>query len=223
MNLGSVNEQIRKQSIAHCIQGLYLSKQSGAEYFSAHAGFCIDPNPEQLGEQLDVNIPISRAENWNLFITSIKEVLVEAEKLNVSFLIENNVTAKFNLRNDEQEVLFCSRPEEMIKLIKEINSNKFGLLLDTAHLKVSSKTLHFDLESAVNTIKSFVKYIHHSDNNGEKDTNEWGTGANRKVEYDNSAWLEQKEQRDKELEEAARKEKEAYERTKLLRPDLLKD
>tara|TARA_R110001583_G_C5669759_1_gene410616 strand:+ start:1955 stop:3229 length:1275 start_codon:yes stop_codon:yes gene_type:complete len=172
LNLGSVNEQIRKQSIAHCIQGLYLSKQSGAEYFSAHAGFCIDPNPEQLGEQLDVNIPISRAENWNLFITSIKEVLVEAEKLNVSFLIENNVTAKFNLRNDEQEVLFCSRPEEMIKLIKEINSNKFGLLLDTAHLKVSSKTLHFDLESAVNTIKSFVKYIHHSDNNGEKDTNE---------------------------------------------------
>ena len=92
--------------------------------------------------------------------------------MNVSFLIENNVTAKFNLRNDEQEVLFCSRPEEMIKLIKEINSNKFGLLLDTAHLKVSSKTLHFDLESAVNTIKSFVKYIHHSDNNGEKDTNE---------------------------------------------------
>lgn len=172
LNLGSVNKQIRKQSIAHCIQGLHLSKQSGAEYFSAHAGFCIDPDPEQLGEQLDVNIPISRNENWKLFITSIKEILEEAKKVNVSFLIENNVTAKFNLRNDGQEVLFCSRPEEMIKLVKEINSNKFGLLLDTAHLKVSSKALNFDLESAVKKIQSFVKYIHHSDNNSEKDTNE---------------------------------------------------
>lgn len=47
---------------------------------------------------------------------------------------------------------------------------------------------------------------------GQKETNEWGTGSNKKVEYDNSAWLEQKEQRDKELEEAARQEKESYEK-----------
>ena len=172
MNLASNNQSIRKQSISHCIQGLNLSKQCGADYFSAHAGFCIDPNPEQLGKQLDVNIQISRLINWRLFLESINEILIEAKKLNISFLIENNVTAKFNLREDGQEVLFCSKPHEMVQLINQVNSPMFGILLDTAHLKVSSRALNFNLEEAVNMIQPFVKYIHHSDNNGEKDTNE---------------------------------------------------
>ena len=71
--------------------------------------------------------------------------------------------------------------------------------------------LSTDYEQAVQKAKEIVGNAKLT-LNGEKDTNEWGTGANRKVEYDNSAWLEQKEQRDKELEEAARKEKEAYEK-----------
>lgn len=172
MNLGSTNEEIRQRSIKHCIQGLELSRISGASYYSAHAGFCIDPNPEQLGEPLDVNVSINRDLNWELFLSAIKVVLLEAERLNVSFLIENNVTAKFNLRHDGQEVLLCSRPEELVKLANQIKSNKFGLLLDTAHLKVSSKALNFNLESAVQEITPYVKYVHHSDNDGNKDTND---------------------------------------------------
>ena len=62
--------------------------------------------------------------------------------------------------------------------------------------------LSTDYEQAVQKAKEIVGNAKLT-LNGEKDTNEWGTGANRKVEYDNSAWLEQKEQRDKELEEAA--------------------
>lgn len=172
MNLASTNEEIRQRSIKHCIQGLELSRVSRSSYYSAHAGFCIDPNPEQLGEPLDVNVKINRDLNWRLFLSSIKVVLLEAERLNVSFLIENNVTAKFNLRNDGQEVLLCSRSEELVKLANQIKSSKFGLLLDTAHLKVSSKALNFNLQSAVQEIIPYVKYVHHSDNDGNKDTNE---------------------------------------------------
>lgn len=171
MNLGSANDIIRQKSIAHCIQGIQMSKKANASFFSAHAGFCIDPNPEQLGQQLNVNVPISRSHNWTLFIESINSILVEAKKMDITFLIENNVTAQFNLRNDGQEVLFCSRPEEILKLHKEINSDFFGILLDTAHLKVSSKALNFGLVNAIEDIKHTVKYIHHSDNDGYKDTN----------------------------------------------------
>ena len=172
INLASSNEIIRKKSIEHCIQGLKLSKKCGAPFFSAHAGFCIDPNPEQLGNQLDINVDISRELNWKLFIISLKEILIEANKLNVSFLIENNVTTRFNLRDDGKEVLFCSRPDEMIKLVNEINSKEFGLLLDTAHLKVSSIALNFDLELAVKKLKPYINCLHHSDNNGKMDTND---------------------------------------------------
>lgn len=172
INLASTDKEIRQRSIAHCIQGLRLSKKCGAPCFSAHAGFCIDPDPYQLGKQLEVNVAINRDLNWKLFLDSVKVILLEAELLGLSFLIENNVTAKFNLREDGQEVLFCSRPDEMIKLVKEIDSDKFGLLLDTAHLKVSSKVLDFGLNEAVEKVKTFVKYVHHSDNDGDSDTNE---------------------------------------------------
>lgn len=171
INLASNTEEIRQRSIAHCIQGLQLSKKCGASYFSAHAGFCIDPNPYQLGKQLNVNVDIDRNLNWTLFLNSLRTILLEAERLNLSFLIENNVTAKFNLRKDGQEILFCSRAEEMIRLVEEVSSDNFGLLLDTAHLKVSSQALNFEMNKAVEKIKPFVKYVHHSDNDGSSDTN----------------------------------------------------
>ncbi|MFS4466251.1 GNAT family N-acetyltransferase [Maribacter sp. 2210JD10-5] len=172
INLASRNEEIRQRSIAHCIQGLELSSKCEAPCFSAHAGFCVDPDPNQLGKNLNINIDIDRNLNWKLFLDSIQVILLEAERLNVLFLIENNVTAKFNLRNDGQEVLFCSRAEEMVRLIEEVDSDNFGLLLDTAHLKVSSLALNFNISKAVQTIKPFVKYVHHSDNDGSRDTND---------------------------------------------------
>jgi ribosomal protein S18 acetylase RimI-like enzyme/sugar phosphate isomerase/epimerase len=172
INLASTDEKIRQTSINHCIQGLQITKNCGAPYFSAHAGFCVDPDPNQLGKQLDINVAIDRSLNWTRFKDSVQIILLEAKRLDLIFLIENNVTAKFNLRNDGQEVLFCSRSEEMAKLVKEISSERFGLLLDTAHLKISSQALGFNAEEAVEKIKPYVKYIHHSDNDGKSDTNE---------------------------------------------------
>ena len=172
LNLASLNPLIRERSIAHCLNGLEISKLAGASCFSAHAGFCIDPNPDQLGSELDVNIPINRRKNWKLFLESVNIIVRKAEQLGLSFYIENNVTAEFNLRDDGQEVLLCSSIEEMMFLCKEIRSKHFGLLLDTAHLKVSSRSLHFDIETSLESLIPFVKYVHHSDNNGKEDTNE---------------------------------------------------
>ncbi|TMU55060.1 GNAT family N-acetyltransferase [Flagellimonas algicola] len=172
LNLGSSNAEIRERSILHCISGLRLSKKAGAPCFSAHAGFCVDPQPDQLGKKLNIDVPVNREENWSHFINSVKIVLDEAERLGLSFYVENNVTASFNLRNDGIEMLLCSRPQEMVRLFEEINSESFGLLLDTAHLKVSANALNFELNNAVEKVKPYVRYIHHSDNDGNRDTNE---------------------------------------------------
>ncbi len=172
LNLASANEAIRRRSIDHCISGLEISKKAGAPCFSAHAGFCIDPDPKALGSQLNVNVPINRDHHWDLFITAVKEIVAKAKSLGLSFFIENNVTAPFNLREDKQEVLLCSQAHEMVKLCDIIDSDQFGILLDTAHLKVSSQALDFDINSAVSELEPYIKYIHHSDNDGQKDTNE---------------------------------------------------
>jgi len=60
----------------------------------------------------------------------------------------------------------------MSRLIEEIPHPRLGLLLDTAHLKVSAKTLSFDLETGMKLITPNIKAIHHSDNEGILDNNQ---------------------------------------------------
>jgi hypothetical protein len=51
LNLASTDETIRTRSVQHCLNGLRLASQSAAPFFAAHAGFCIDPDPAQLGRK----------------------------------------------------------------------------------------------------------------------------------------------------------------------------
>lgn len=51
-----------------------------------------------------------------------------------------------------------------------MHNPRLGILLDTAHLKVSCKKLNNDLFQEFQQISPFVKGFHHSDNNGLEDT-----------------------------------------------------
>jgi sugar phosphate isomerase/epimerase len=172
LNLASSNETIRKTSIKHCINGLKLSAQVGAPFFSAHAGFCVDPNPSELGNELKKQNHIDRNLHWDLFLQSVKEVLEKTKDLNVDFLIENNVLAKMNVYVDGTNPLLCVKADEMNNLISTINDPRLHILLDTAHLKVSANTLGFSIDEAMDKLKANIKCIHHSDNNGLLDTND---------------------------------------------------
>lgn len=171
LNLASGDSSIRQRTIDHAIHALQLTNKAGTEYYSIHAGFCIDPKPEQLGRQLSVDVVVDREAHWKLFVDSVKEVLGEAEKLGLKLYIENNVLAPFNYSGGFNP-LFCCDAKEMNQLCSEINHPSFGILLDTAHLKVSAKTLGFDADKAVEEIRPNVKVIHHSDNDGLKDNNQ---------------------------------------------------
>jgi len=170
LNLASANDDIREFSINHCIQGLQLAKKSNSPFYSAHFGFCIDPNPNELGNQLIYQNNFDKNKNLNYFYHSIITILKEAEKLDILFLIENNVIAKSNLKNGVNPLLGCSS-QEIIDFFKTIKSNYLGLLLDTAHLKVSSTTLNLNIENELANITTFIKAVHHSDNDGLVDNN----------------------------------------------------
>jgi len=172
LNLASSNTDIRETSVKHCLHGLELAKKAGSPFFSAHAGFCVDPAPSELGTKLDLSRPYSRSEHWRHFITSVKEISEAAGKMGLRFLIENNVLAPVNVHPDGSNPLFCCGANEMIKMLNEVNSFHLDILLDTGHLKVSAQTLGFDKDEAVNKLLYKVGCVHHSDNDGAFDTND---------------------------------------------------
>lgn len=171
MNLASKDDALRQRTIDHCLQGLELAQVSGAPFFSAHAGFCIDPDPEQLGRPLDIDQSFDREAHWRLFRASLDVILAHAEAMEVDFLIENNVLAPFNYSEDGPVALLCVDAEETLRLIEEVNHPGLGILLDTAHLKVSAGTLGFDMYEAARKMAPHVRVVHHSDNDGYSDTN----------------------------------------------------
>lgn len=173
LNLASADPMIRTQSIEHVLKGLRWTKRGGAAFYAAHAGFCIDPRPEDLGRQLQQSTDrIDREKHWELFLDSIRIILPIAEALELDFYIENNVTAKMNLNVHGESPLLCSDPQEIQRLIREVSHPRLGILLDTAHLKVSAHTLNFSATEAVKIVAPSVRAIHHSDNEGELDNNQ---------------------------------------------------
>lgn len=172
LNLGSGDSTIRETSIRHCIQGIRLSASVEAPFFSAHAGFCVDPRPEELGHQLKHVEGYDRLKHWNLFIDAVQRVLVETADLPTGFLLENNILAVMNRSRDGSNPLLGVEAEELLQVLEAIPDPRLGILLDTAHLKVSAETLGFDKNEAVEKLLPYIRCIHHSDNDGLRDTNQ---------------------------------------------------
>jgi len=170
LNLASSNSEIRELSINHCIQGLKLALNSSSPFYSAHFGFCIDPDPWELGKKINYQNNFDKNINLNYFLDSLLKILKEAEKLQVPFLIENNVITKSNLNNGINPLLGCSS-YEINQIFEIIKSDYLGLLLDTAHLKVSCNTLDLNIDDELVNISPLIKAIHHSDNDGQVDNN----------------------------------------------------
>jgi sugar phosphate isomerase/epimerase len=172
MNLGSRDKTVRSLSIQHCLNGLRLSKLAKAPFFSAHAGFCIDPNPSELGQKIQYEPIYKKGEHVQLFIESLEVILEEARRLDIDFLIENNVIASFNLDNMGGNPLLCCDSAGIQEVFKGLQHERLGLLLDTAHLKVSAATLNLSLAEELSSISDYIKAFHHSDNDGQADTND---------------------------------------------------
>ncbi len=168
INLASTNESIRARSIEHCKLGLDLAKQSNAPFFSAHSGFCLDPDPDELGKKISVR-NYNKTENIECFHQSLAIILDYCDKINMDFLVENNVIATMNLIRGENPLLCCS-DKEILQLFDRMSHPRMGLLFDTAHWKVSCNTLDLPVERFKN-LSRLIKCVHHSDNDGYLDSN----------------------------------------------------
>ena len=170
LNLSSLNDELWQLSIDHCRTGLELAAISGAPFFSAHAGYCGDPDSTDLGKKMTAVYPERRREYWGRFLEAVHDLAAEAERRKVKFLIENHVVIAENMAGENHPFL-CATSDEVLRLRAEAGPS-VGLLLDTGHLKVTARSLGFDRNEFVLEVADVVDCIHHSDNDGVRDTNE---------------------------------------------------
>jgi sugar phosphate isomerase/epimerase len=172
LNLASNNPQIRYRSIEMVKRGIELAGALHRKYFSFHAGFRIDPRLRDLGGQVSYS---ELTEEWlamTLFVRSLEEIADFAASRGVRLLIENNVCNLSAIKLFSCSPYLLDTPSSIKNFFRLEISKYYGLLLDVAHLKVSSNSLNFELEGGIREVTEFVRGYHLSDNDGYKDTND---------------------------------------------------
>jgi sugar phosphate isomerase/epimerase len=170
-NLASDMVEVANLSINHAQTAIKIAATLKRSIYSFHAGFRINPLASELGKKLETRRLINRSEALNIFIERVYGLSKFAEDLGVKLLIENNVITQFNFNSFGEDPLLMTDPEEIIYVMKGMPKN-VGLLVDVAHLKVSSQTLKFDLIDAHERLKPWIHGYHLSDNDGSVDSNE---------------------------------------------------
>lgn len=172
LNLATSDPKLLDQSLQHCRHAIDLTAYLGGKFYSVHSGFTFHATPEMLGKE-GVNysyIPMKQANT--IFLTSINKLVEHAKSRNIMLLIENNVISVANLIRGNNLLGLGVTANNLVEIIKEINSPFFGLLFDTGHLKVSANALGFNCFSFIDKIKDYVKLFHVHDNDGVADTHQ---------------------------------------------------
>lgn len=169
-NLASSNQEIRERTIACMTQAIEMSAMLGAPAYSFHAGFLADPEISALGAtwpKLE-RTPLATAEAH--FIEAVKVLAEVAEEKAVSLLVENNVLTVGTCKSAGDDVLLMASAEQIERLMSRLPSS-VALLMDVAHLKVTSETLGFDPYAALNRLSPIIMAYHLSENDGTVDSN----------------------------------------------------
>jgi len=182
LNLSSKDPKIIKKSMTLVKNNILYSKKLGSKFYSFHAGFRIDPHPKELGKKINLKKILSKKKAEDLFFQRLIILNKFAKKNKVKLLVENNVINKKNLTTFKTNPLLLTSPIEILEFFRKIKDYELdiGLLLDVAHLKVSSKTLGFNLQKAHRDLNRFITAYHLSDNDGKSDSNK---------KFTNNSWF----------------------------------
>ena len=172
LNLGSLDENISSKSFNHAVKSINLAATLGGKYYSFHAGFLLDPQLNELGKRIKKKKIYDRNTSIDLFVKRVKKLALIAAKKNITLLIENNVLSLKNFKEFGENILLMVDHKESAEIMKKINLENVKMLIDVAHLKVSSNSLNFDPKVFLNHIDEWIAAYHLSENDGTSDDNE---------------------------------------------------
>ncbi len=179
LNLASLDPHISKLTMNHVKKAIRLANKINSDYYSIHAGFLCDLKPSDLGKKINKKKLFNKKKSVEVFLRNIRKISIYAKKYNIKIMIENNVITKSNLKEFGKNPLLMCEPAECLKLLKKFPKN-VKMLLDVAHLKVSSRTLGFKKENMFLKCKDFILGYHLSDNDGFRDSNK---------KFDSKSWF----------------------------------
>ena len=168
VNLASLDDKIYEKSILHIKNSIKFCKIIGSKKFSFHAGFFIDPKIKNNKHFFDKTNLIDKKKSIKRFASAYNEIISFNKGYKIDLYIENNINSILNQSSLGDNIFMLTSFKEYQELKKYIN---FKILLDTAHLKVSCKTLRLNYFEELYKFKEKTDYLHLSDNNGKIDSN----------------------------------------------------
>jgi len=171
LNLASSNDEIAQAGFKHVVNAMQWAIELDSTVYSFHAGFLFDPQPKELGKPIKKYKLQTRQDGLQRFLEQVNLLAEIANKLGVQLLIENNVVSSMNFQSFGEDPLLMTTPEEALLIMNQTPDN-VGLLIDVAHLKVSSHTLGYSPESMLIECEPWTRAYHLSDNDGLQDSNE---------------------------------------------------
>ena len=167
LNLASLNDEIYTQTFSHLKSAIELSRKLGAKKFGFHAGFFLDIKVSEIGKKLSKDNLFDKDKAISRFCNGFKELSIFSD--DIELYIENNVYSSTNAETyNNKNIFMLTTYEEFRELDSMID---FKLLLDVAHLKVSSSTFDLNFEYELSNMINKSSYIHISDNDALHDLN----------------------------------------------------
>ena len=167
LNIGSCNEAIYQRTLKFYEKTIDLCAKMGIERYGIHSGFLIDIKSSELGKKIKKRELYEKSKSIKRLVKGYRH-LKKYSHGRVEIYLENNVITKNNLIEYGENPLLFTCYSDYLLLKKNF---KFKILLDLAHLKVSTKTLGINFLTEVKKFKKFVEYVHASGNNSLRDSN----------------------------------------------------
>ena len=168
LNLASNYNDIYNKSIDLCERAIALSKKLGGRRYGVHAGFIIEIEPHEVGRIIKKK-PISDKDKALKRFSETINILEDKAGSDVKLYVENNVFSSDNAKSYYPDNPFLLT--DYGSLLEMQGYADINLLLDIAHLKVSSNTLGLDFPNQMSKMLNQADYIHLSENNSLHDQN----------------------------------------------------
>jgi sugar phosphate isomerase/epimerase len=171
LNLASSNNK----SMDFVLRAFQLAKEIGANIYSVHAGFVTDFKANELGnEKIQSQLEEETKEKYEkakvIFQKNINYLAAASEENGIKIMYENNGVSSLSIKKE------CQIPRALLVTDKDIDevivtNPKINILLDLAHLKISSNAYHFNRKKVLRKYSENISGYHISDNDGVRDTN----------------------------------------------------
>ena len=168
LNLASQNSEILNKSIDFLTKSIIFSKNIGSKIFAVHAGFLVDPSPNEIGKSFNKQGVTKKSLALEIFLESITKLYEISEQYEIQLYVENNVISKSNFEIFGEDIFLMTTFNDFHFFINEFK-NRVRLLLDIGHLKVSCETHGLDKLDQLDQSNKIASGYHLHDNFGFND------------------------------------------------------